>query len=186
MLYNPIGYQIYPLPNLYDKNTDGSGKTVFFFGAYLNREGYYNKDGVSDVVGTILNILERRHRVKYNSSDPTRLTRVVAERPLTIQEAIMRRDSSIFPVAQLNDRLLELDSNPNEYNDVYVGRMTIKEGEPEFIPSNHVPIRNFPHKDNKMDGAVEIYKMPEKNSDGQVFYGRYIAGTDPVDDDGET
>lgn len=186
MLYNPIGYQIYPLPNLYDKNTDGSGKTVFFFGAYLNREGYYNKDGVSDVVGTILNILERRHRVKYNSSDPTRLTRVVAERPLTIQEAIMRRDSSIFPVAQLNDRLLELDSNPNEYNDVYVGRMTIKDGEPEFVPSNHIPIRNFPHKDNKMDGAVEIYKMPEKNSDGQVFYGRYIAGTDPVDDDGET
>ena len=98
----------------------------------------------------------------------------------------MRRDSSIFPVAQLNDRLLELDSNPNEYNDVYVGRMTIKDGEPEFVPSNHIPIRNFPHKDNKMDGAVEIYKMPEKNSDGQVFYGRYIAGTDPVDDDGET
>ena len=186
MLYNPIGYQIYPLPNLYDKNTDGTGKTIFFFGAYLNREGHYNKDGVSDVVGTILNILEGRHRVKYNSSDPTRLTRVIAERPLTIQEAIMRRDTSIFPAAQLNDRLLELDSNPNEFNDVYVGRMTMKEGIPEFVPSNNVPIRNFPHKDNKMDGAVEIYKMPEKNSDGEVFYGRYIAGTDPVDDDGET
>ena len=183
MLYNPVGYNIYPLPNFYDKNTKGRGNTIFFFGAYLNREGYYNHDGVSDVVGTIVNILMNRYRVKYNSSDPSRLTRVIAERPLTIQEAIMRRDTSLFPAAQLTEVLNRIDNNPTEYNDVFTGVMSVRNGKPEFSPSNDLPIRDFPHNDSRVDGVVEIFKMPEYNRDNKVYPNRYIAGTDPVDDD---
>lgn len=183
MLYNPRGYNIYALPNLFDKNANGNSDTVFFFGAYLNRGGFYNKDGVSDVVATILDILMKRYVVKYNSTDPARLTQVVAERPLTIQEAIMRKESSLFPAAQLSDRKNELDANPNIYDDVYTGRMTIKNGKPEFIPSDVSIIRDYPHKDNKLDGGIEIYQMPKKDRDGNIPSNRYIAGTDPVDDD---
>lgn len=183
MIYNPKGYNVYALPNLYDKNTNGEGKTIFFFGAYLNRGGYYNKDGVSDVVATILDILKERYDVKYNSTDPNRLTQVVAERPLTIQEAIMRKESSMFPAAQLSDRKNEIDANPHIFDDVYTGRMTIKNGVPEFVPSDVNIIREFPHKDNRLDGGIEIYQLPKKNKDGVVPANRYIAGTDPVDDD---
>ena len=183
MLYNPIGYQIYPLPNYYDKNTFGKGKTVFFFGAYLNREGHYNKDGVSDVVATIFEILMNRYRVKYNSTDPTRLTRVIAERPLTIQEAIMKRDSKIFPTAQLNERLQQIDSEASFFNDVYTGRMTIKDGKAEFVPTHDLPIRNFPHKGEDLTGCIEIFELPKKDKNGRINGHRYIAGTDPVDDD---
>ena len=183
MLYNPKGYNIYALPNLYDKNSNGKGDTVFFFGAYLNRGGFYNKDGVSDVVATILDILNKRFIVKYNSTDPSRLTQVVAERPLTIQEAIMRKESSLFPAAQLSDRKNELDANPNIYDDVYTGRMTIKDGKPEFTPCDVSVIREFPHKDNKLDGGIEIFQLPKKDSSGKIPSNRYIAGTDPVDDD---
>ena len=56
-------------------------------------------------------------------------------------------------------------------------------GSVDFIPSFKTPIRNFPHKDNKQEGAIEIFKMPEKDSSGKVFSGRYIAGCDPYDDD---
>lgn len=183
MIYNPKGYNVYALPNLYDKNTNGEGKTIFFFGAYLNRGGYYNKDGVSDVVATILDILKERYDVKYNSTDPNRLTQVVAERPLTIQEAIMRKESSMFPAAQLSDRKNEIDANPHIFDDVYTGRMTVKNGIPEFVPSDVNIIREFPHKDNRLDGGIEIYQLPKKNKDGVVPANRYIAGTDPVDDD---
>ena len=185
MLYNPIGYQVYPLPNYYDLNSNGKGNTVFFFGAYLNREGFYNEDGVSDVVGTILNILEKRHETKYNSSDPTRLTRVIAERPLTIQEAIMREDATMFPAAQLSDRLNDLEADPTLLNNVLEGRMKIVNGNIEFDATADVKIiHNFPHKDNKLEGGISIYELPKKNKNGEVFSNRYIAGTDPVDDDG--
>lgn len=183
MLYNPRGYNIYALPNIYDKNANGKGETVFFFGAYLNRGGFYNENGVSDVVATILDILMKRYTVKYNSTDPARLTQVVAERPLTIQEAIMRKESSLFPAAQLSDRKNELDANPNIYDDVYTGRMVIKNGKPDFVPSDVNVIREFPHKDNKLEGGIEIFQLPKKDSSGNVPYNRYIAGTDPVDDD---
>lgn len=186
MLYNPRGYNIYALPNIYDKNSNGKSETVFFFGAYLNRGGFYNENGVSDVVATVLDILMKRYTVKYNSTDPARLTQVVAERPLTIQEAIMRKESSLFPAAQLSDRKNELDANPNIYDDVYTGRMVIKNNKPEFIPTDVSVIREFPHKDNKLDGGIEIFQLPKKDSSGDVTSNRYIAGTDPVDDDNAT
>ena len=184
IIYNPKGFNIRPVKNVYDKGTQGKQESIFFFGAYLNRKGCYNEDGVSDVTKAVLEICYNRYIVKYNTTDPMALTRTKAENPLTLQEAIMRRDGSIFPVAALLDRINELDSNPSEYNDVYVGDLVMdKGGIIDFVPSFKTPIRNFPHKDNKEEGAIEIFKMPEKDASGSVFSGRYIAGCDPYDDD---
>lgn len=53
-----------------------------------------------------------------------------------------------------------------------------------FKPSiDNDPIRYYPHKDNKQDGAVEIFKMPELDNTGKAFRGRYILGADTFDDD---
>lgn len=184
IIYNPKGYNIHALPNVYDKSSQGKSECIFFFGAYLNRKGCYNEDGISDVTKAVLEICYNRFIVKYNTTDPMALTRTKAENPLTLQEAIMRRDGSIFPVASLLDRLGEIDSNPSEYNDVYVGDLKLNtNGVIDFIPSSKLPIREFPHKDNKQEGCIEIFKMPEKDSSGKVFSGRYIAGCDPYDDD---
>lgn len=184
IIYNPKGFNIRPVKNVYDKGAQGKQECIFFFGAYLNRKGCYNEDGISDVTKAVLEICYNRYIVKYNTTDPMALTRTKAENPLTLQEAIMRRDGSIFPVAALLDRINELDSNPSEYNDVYVGDLVMdKGGIIDFVPSFKTPIRNFPHKDNKEEGAIEIFKMPEKDASGKVFNGRYIAGCDPYDDD---
>ena len=184
IIYNPKGFNIKPVKNVYDKGAQGKQECIFFFGAYLNRKGCYNEDGISDVTKAVLEICYNRYIVKYNTTDPMALTRTKAENPLTLQEAIMRRDGSIFPVAALLDRINELDSNPSEYNDVYVGDLVMdKGGIIDFVPSFKTPIRNFPHKDNKEEGAIEIFKMPEKDASGKVFNGRYIAGCDPYDDD---
>lgn len=183
IIYNPKGYNIHALPNVYDKTSQGKGECIFFFGAYLNRKGCYNEDGISDVTKAVLEICYNRYIVKYNTTDPMALTRTKAENPLTLQEAIMRRDGSIFPVASLLDRIGEIDSNPSEYNDVYVGDLEFKSGKLEYVPSIKKPIRDFPHKDNKQEGCIEIFKMPETDSSGKVFSNRYIAGADPYDDD---
>lgn len=179
MIYGGKGYNIYMLPNFYDKNSQGKNYSIYFFGAYMNKKECYNKDGVSDVTKALIELLQGRYDIKYNSTNPMAITRTKAENPITIQEAIMRKEGTIFPVADLTERLNEIDFNLDEYNDVYTGELVIKNGQVEFNPSSAAPIREFPLKDNRSDGCVEIYKMPEKNRQGKVFSNRYIAGTDP-------
>ncbi len=64
IMYNPTGYDMYALPNVYDKTSAGKPKFVFFFPGYVNREGSYNKDGVSDVTKSLVEILLDRYKVK--------------------------------------------------------------------------------------------------------------------------
>ena len=184
IMYNPRGYNMYALPNVFDKYNQGKPYFVFFFPGYINRKGCYNKDGVSDVIQALIEILLNRYRVKYNSTDPNTVIKTIAEVPITPAEAIIKTGVNMFPVTDLTERLGQLDSNPREYDDVYVGDITINDSrETEFKPTSAQPIRDFPHKDNKIEGAIEIFKMPEKDKSGKVFDNRYIIGCDPYDDD---
>lgn len=184
IMYNPKGYNMYALPNVYDRNNQGRPYFVFFFPGYINRKGCYNENGVSDVIKALIEIFLNRYRIKYNSTDPNTIIKTIAEIPITPSEAIIKTGVNMFPVTDLSERLGQLDSNPREYDDVYVGELLIdKSGKVDFKPSSKQPVRDFPHKDNKIEGAVEIYKMPEKDKSGKVFDNRYICGNDPYDDD---
>lgn len=186
IMYNPKGYYMYALPNVFDKDSTGKKDFVFFFPGYVNYSGAYNENGVSDVTSALISILMNRYNVKYNSTDPNIIIKTIAEVPITPSEAIAKTKYNLFPVSDLMERLGQLDSNPSEYNDVYVGEFTLRNGNIEFNPTTGMPIREFPHKDNKIDGAVEIYMMPQKvqSDNGLVIpNGRYLLSTDPVDDD---
>lgn len=185
IMYNPKGYNMYAIPNVYDKFNQGKPYFVFFFPGYVNRKGCYNENGVSDVIKALIEILMNRYRVKYNSTDPNTIIKTIAEVPITPAEAIVKTGVNMFPVADLTERLGQLDANPTEYDDVYVGDLVFnKEGQVEYKPTSAMPIRDFPHKDNKIEGAIELYQMPEidKNT-GKPFNDRYILGADPYDDD---
>ena len=185
IIYNPLGYNVYALPNVFDKNSQGKANTVFFFGTYLNRKGLYNEDGVSDVIGALLQVFRGRYKLKYNSTDPMALTRNKAENPITIQEAIMRRDTAFYPTSDILDQIQDIDNNPRNLDDISIGTLEMNSNnEVRFKPSlDNMPIREFPHKDNKMMGAVEVHVPPIKTSTGKVQRGRYIAGIDTYDDD---
>ena len=185
IMYNPKGYNMYALPNVFDKFNQGRPNFVFFFPGYINRKGCYNHDGVSDVIKALIEILLNRYRVKYNSTDPNTIIKTIAEVPITPAEAIVKTGVNMFPVADLTERLGQLDSNPREYDDVYTGDLILnKSGVVEFKPTFDMPIREFPHKDNKIEGAFEIFQMPEidKKTD-KAYNARYILGCDPYDDD---
>lgn len=185
IMYNPRGYNMYALPNVFDKYNQGKPYFVFFFPGYVNRKGCYNENGVSDVIKALIEILMNRHRVKYNSTDPNTIIKTIAEVPITPAEAIVKTGVNMFPVADLTERLGQLDANPTEYDDVYVGDLVFnKGGQVEYKPTSARPIRDFPHKDNKIEGAIELYQMPEidKNT-GKPYNDRYILGADPYDDD---
>lgn len=185
IMYNPKGYNMYALPNVFDKYNQGKPYFVFFFPGYVNRKGCYNENGVSDVIKALIEILMNRYRVKYNSTDPNTIIKTIAEVPITPAEAIVKTGVNMFPVADLTERIGQLDANPIEYDDVYVGDLVFnKDGQVEYKPTSATPIRDFPHKDNKIEGAIEIYQLPEiDRSTGKPYNDRYILGADPYDDD---
>lgn len=185
IMYNPKGYNMYALPNVFDKYNQGKPYFVFFFPGYVNRKGCYNENGVSDVIKALIEILMNRYRVKYNSTDPNTIIKTIAEVPITPAEAIVKTGVNMFPVADLTERIGQLDANPTEYDDVYVGDLVFnKDGQIEYKPTSATPIRDFPHKDNKIEGAIEIYQLPEiDRNTGKPYNDRYILGADPYDDD---
>lgn len=182
LLYAPNSYNIQSIPNVYDKKGSGKDTFGFFFPAYINRAGCYNKDGISDVIKALLQVLMARYKAKYGA-DPTSVLRVIAEDPITPAEAIIKVKDAYFPVASLQERADTLDKNPSLYDDIYVGELyTTGTGEIEFRPTDDIPIRTYP-VDNDTKGALEIYSMPKKDREGKVFNDRYIIGVDPYDND---
>lgn len=183
IMYNAKGYNVYSTKNIYDKEGQGRSTFAFFFPGYLNRSGCYDENGNSDVVKALIQILKDRYIVKYNSSDINSITKRIAEIPITPQEAILRTTKNIFPVIEINNRINEIDNNPNFFSDVYVGNLIMdKSGNVSFMPTTDVPIRDFPLKDNKATGAIEIYEMPLKVHD-KIPPERYIASLDNYEND---
>lgn len=184
LLYNCEGYNIYSIENVYDKPKQGRPRFGLFFPSYMNRKGCYNHDGVSDVVKALFQVLMKRYVAKYNSSDPKTVLSVIAEMPITPAEAIIKVQNAFFPVQALTERLTQLDNDPRAFDDIYVGNLVLdKSGKVKFTATNDKPIRIYPLKDNANPGAIEIYEMPEKDENGNVFNDRYIMGHDPVDND---
>jgi len=187
IIYNPKGYYMYALPNVYDKPGEGRKYITFFFPEYINRKCCYDENGNSDVTKALIEILLDRYRVKYNTTDLNTITRSIAERPITPQEALLKSKGNKFPVNELNQRLNELDVNSSEYDDVYVGELVENgDGEVVFKATADQPIRIYPIENNMTKGALEIFCMPQKDSNGRVPAGRYICSSDPIDQDTTT
>lgn len=196
MFYSPDGYNLQGLPNVFDKEGQGRKESCFFYPVYMNYDdSCIDENGNSDVTKALLKVCLDRYKVKYGSSDINTITKRISQYPITPQEAIIRSQGNMFPVTELNDRLNQLDNNPNEYDDVYVGELVMSNGQigtegskyvnngVSFTPTTDLPIRDFPTKDNKVVGALEIFEMPQKNSEGKVAMERYGIGVDPFDDD---
>ncbi len=178
ILYNPSSYDVYALDNVYDQSGKGSNKFAFFFPSYMSRAGCMDKNGNSDVVKALLEILYERWVVKQSGDAASLLSRI-AQMPITPAEAILKVKSNIFPVVMLNERLRQLDQDQHAFDDVYVGTLIEASGKVEFRSTDDIPIRQW-KVDNTETGALEIFEMP---ASGNIPSGRYIIGHDPVDND---
>ena len=189
LFYNPKGYNLYPLKNVFDLNTDPSSSCSFFFGAYLNRKGFYDKDGNSDAIGAIIEIVQDRTTTKYNSNDPNAVTQRKAELPITPQEAVLRVGGTIFPITDIREQLSQIGIDRIKFlAPHYTGELVLDHnGEVQWKNRHLYPIREYPLV-NSMDkaGSVEIFFMPIKDVDGKTPFRRYIAGIDTYDDDHST
>lgn len=178
MLYKPAAYEVYALENVYDKSGKGADKFAYFFPSYISRADCMDKDGNSDVVKALMQILLDRWNVKQSGDSASYLKRV-AQMPVTPEEAILKVRSTFFPTVMLNERLKQLDQDPHAFDDVYVGELLeTADGKVTFRATHDYPIREYP-VDNTERGALEIFAMPPD----RVPANRYALGIDPVDND---
>jgi hypothetical protein len=174
-----------PLANVYDRNVNGNSDCGFFWGAYLNRSNCYDSDGMPDVTKALKDLYIELDRVRKSSSDPMALTQRKAEYPITPQDSMMRVDGTIFPVADIREYLETIMPRLEEFvGPHYIGDLVFDiDGKVQWKVNGHVkPIREFPLKDNKHEGAIEIFERPFLIN-GEPQRGRYVAGIDPFDDD---
>lgn len=183
LFYNPDGYRVHSIPNVWDVGRENT-KCAFFISEAKNREGCYDKDGNSDTKKASEQVLAEREHIKRNSRNPLAVTYTIAEKPLCPQEAILRTNESIFPVRDLRAVLADLETNNKILDSSLKGYFIInKDGRVEWKNGDNMPIRAFPIKNNKnLNGCIEIFEPPKEGAE----YGRYIAGLDPYDDDEST
>lgn len=187
LFYKPGAYNILGIPNVFDKGANGDLECGFFWGAYLNRNECYDEiNGEPDVIKALIEILLDRHEVKYNSSDARAITQKKAEEPITPQEAIMRTEGTVFPVADIKDYLESIGPKKESFlAEHYIGELVYSPtGEVEWKPtSDKYPLRAYDSSDTDRTGCLEIFEMPKKNGHGEIQRGRYVAGIDPIDAD---
>jgi len=186
LFYKPKAYSILRLSNIFDKTSE-IGTCGMFIPDYLNREDCYDKDGNSDVVKAVYEVLVKRFEIKYSVSNPTDYAQTIAEEPFTPQEAVMRTEGTVFPVQEIKSYLARIEPTreffvgPHYVGEILYTGMNNVEFRPRFDIS---PIRDYPMKGKDTTGAIEIFQLPKVlPGDTKPIWGRYIGGIDPVDDD---
>ena len=184
LFYKPDGYGIYELPNVFDKAANGS-TCGLYIGEYLNREYCYDKIGNSDAIKALVEIV-----TEWGQQDALSIVQFKADYSITPQDACLRIEGSIFPIIDLKEHLSTIMPNYRSFiSHHHIGKIVLDtHGNASWSnDSVNVPIHEFPLKDNKnKEGAVEIFKMPVKLSNGSIPHGRYIAAADPYDHDSST
>lgn len=190
LFYKPNAYNIYGIPNVFDRNINGETECGFFWGAYLNRNKCYDLEtGEPDVIKALIEICQDRFIVKYGSSDARAITQKKAEEPITPQEAVMRTEGTIFPVADLKEYLESITPRRESFlAEHYVGELiTDANGEIKWQPNSNIyPLRSYDATAGDRSGGFEIFEMPKRLPNGTIPFGRYIAGIDPIDADAGT
>ena len=187
LFYTPQAYEVYGIPNVFDRNVNGETLCGFFWGGYLNRNNCYDETiGEPDVIKALFEIETGRYKIKYNSQDPKAITQKKAEEPITPQDAIMRTEGTVFPVADIKEYLESIGPKRETWlAEHYLGEVLLDaEGSVIWkLNPDKVPLRSYASSEGDKTGALEIFEMPRKNADGVIVRGRYIAGIDPIDAD---
>ncbi len=106
-------------------------------------------------------------------------------------EAFLILEGAFFPTLQLKEQLAEVEGGKyTKYTEAsFKGHISFNEqNEPEFYTEQDIePIRKFPlSRNDEKKGCVELWVKPQKNPEGVIPRGLYIAGIDVVDKDKST
>lgn len=180
MFYNPLAYGLMPFVNIWDDNAENT-VCGFFHPVVWNMEGFYDKQGNSDIKKALEWENARRKRLLENSSSSILLHRHMQEFPLCPAEAFsMASHSEIVCVEELRNRLNKIQAKSLHIKKGIPVTLVYNQDKTKVIAKpdlNNVlnPIYNYKPKTNDLNGAVVIYEFPSEN----VPQNFYKIGYDP-------
>jgi len=174
----------------FDNIWENTGKKIAWFipATHMSRK-FKDKNGNTKIGEANTFFLKRRENKKKGASSKG-LDGELMNYPLKPSEMFLNKTNNKFPVADIKIRIRDLSSpNNNELKYSLKGLYTINsEGAIVFEQDKHArPIYDYPLKKSTtydIAGCVEIFEPPIKNEENKVPGGIYIAGLDPVNDDG--
>lgn len=200
MFYNPEQYNLMPFVNIWDENAENS-YCGFFHPVYLNMEGYYDKQGNSDIEGAKKHELAVRDKIIKSSTSSNAIQSRVQEWPMCPSEAFLTVSTNDFPILELKQQFNKVKrenlnlvlgqpcylirKGKTEYSGVTVGPDGILSTENAIYKSgievkpdldNEIePIWNYKVKTKDLKGGIVIYEYPIVNPPK----GLYKIGFDP-------
>jgi len=181
IFYNPKDYNCLS----FNDEWEGRGEIGMFIPAYMTLNGFKKGKNYITQEDKAVTYLEKereslkKNKIKYASE--------LINRPIKPSEVFFSMEGTFFPLTELKIAQENLLSDEKRLNAAWAGQCVVKDDNIIWKNTNDSPIRDWPYKASKMgQGCVEIYEMPVRNSNDEVPSGIYIAGCDPVDDDGFT
>jgi len=181
VFYNPESYDCL----VFEDTWEGKGKIGYFVPSFKGQNDF--KEGpnlISNEEKALATIEKARERAKKSNNKVKLLTEIINQ-PIRPSEVFMTMEGNFFPTQDLNNILAELEAKDSILNATYRYEMDIKDG--KIVPriSDKQVIREFPLKRGlSMEACIELYELPKRDSDGNIPFGRYLAGWDPIMLDG--
>ena len=172
----------YPTENgIYAVDTDllddkgNVGKSGLFIPEQWGMPPHIDDNGNS-LVEEALKSLEVKFETWKKELRPELYQLRISQHPRNIEEALMAREESIFPLNLVDDQLKKIEEKDYPYELINLdekidGTLSIKN-------TNKAPISQFPIKTNLEDktGSIVVWERPDKNPP----FGQYLASIDPV------
>ncbi len=181
IFYNPEAYDCLVFEDVWENR----GKIGYFVPSQKGLNDF--KEGPNFIANEerALKSIEAGRDKARKANNKVKLLTTIINQPIRPSEVFMTIDGNFFPVEDLKARLEVLESNPALYEQTYKYEMQLIDN--KVIPKisdKHI-IRDFPIKRGiDMDAAIEVYELPVRNGNGEIPYGRYLSGWDPVEVDG--
>lgn len=181
IFYNPEAFGCL----VFDDVWENKGSIGYFVPGELTLNQFkMGENKITDIEAASAYIDKEREDAK-KSPTRTKLMGTIINKPKFPSEIFLRMEGTFFPVQDLKMRLAELEAIDSILGATYKYNLNIKDS--KIVPSiSEKPlIREFPlRKGFDMDACIEVYELPKRNPDGHVYPNRYIAGWDPVVNDG--
>ena len=181
MFYEPELYMLLPFVNIWDDQAEQTN-CGFFHPMYINNDGYYDKEGNSDIIKAKSDESKERDRLRKLAGGIHVIQKRVQEYPFSPSEAFLTVSTNDFPIVELRNRLNKIRTEnlhvklgqPGELYRNEEGKVKFKPDLEDKLTPNWFRIPN----DNK-EGAVVIYEYPIADAPK----GLYKIGYDPYQQD---
>ena len=180
---DPNGYEMLSFKD----EIEDLGDTCWFVPATVMDGNYKDENGNTKYEEAEEHYRARRTFKKGTKSSSKALDAELMNYPLRPSEMFLNIEGTEFPVAELKRVYSFLSTRKDILAASLKGHFGLKaDGTPFFAEEpDAIPIREFPFRGNTdMTGCIEIFEPPVRNAEGGIDIYTYIAGYDPVDDDG--